>query len=84
MFATLRGVAGGKAVDVEAADVRSLIDALAVRYGPPFREEVMAGDDLRPGVVLLVNGVNVRALRGMGTPLTPSDTVAIFPLLGGG
>jgi molybdopterin converting factor small subunit len=32
----------------------------------------------------MVNGVHVESLRGLDTVLSPGDTLAVFPMLGGG
>jgi nucleoside-triphosphatase THEP1/molybdopterin converting factor small subunit len=48
------------------------------------RNELFDGDDLRPNIVVLVNGTNLPVATGLETPLADGDAVSIFPLLGGG
>jgi nucleoside-triphosphatase THEP1/molybdopterin converting factor small subunit len=48
------------------------------------RAEVFDGDDVRPHIVVMINGTNLPAATGTATPLTEGDHVSIFPLLGGG
>ena len=84
-FALLRPITGQNAIDIEPpANVRELISLLDARYGK-LKDALLDGDGrLTPGVVILVNGVNVHALAGLDTPLSAGDTVSLFPPLGGG
>jgi molybdopterin synthase sulfur carrier subunit len=84
-FALLRPITGEKSVEIEPpADVRELILRLDSRYGR-FKEALLdESGRLLPGVVVLVNGINVHSLAGLATPLSDSDTVSFFPPLGGG
>jgi len=48
------------------------------------RAEIFDGDDVRPHIVVMINGTNLPAATGTATPLAEGDHVSIFPLLGGG
>ncbi|MGZ4198765.1 MAG: MoaD family protein, partial [Thermoleophilia bacterium] len=65
-------------------DLRELLAALAGRYGASFRRAVLSGAELSAEIIILVNGRNVRYLRGLDTPLQASDEVSIFPMVAGG
>lgn len=86
LYATLRMMAQESSFEMASpGDVRALFDAMGNRYG----NELVAGlrsesGELSPGVIVLVNGVNVHTLDGLDTRLGPQDTVAIFPPIGGG
>ncbi|MFC1654947.1 MoaD/ThiS family protein [Myxococcota bacterium] len=86
LYATLRAAAKESGFEMDPpGDVRALFDELGSKYGSGFLEGLKsAGGELSPGVIVLVNGVNVHALDGLETRLKPQDTVAIFPPIGGG
>ena len=81
----LRSLTGGAAeVDVEAADVGGLIEALEARHRG-IRDRLLDGaSELRSYVRVFVNDEDVRALQGKATALKPGDTVAIVPAIAGG
>lgn len=86
LFATLRMTAKESSFEIEPPeDVRALFDEMGNRYGNEFIAGLRSeGGELSPGVIVLVNGVNVHALDGLDTKLNQQDTVAIFPPIGGG
>ena len=84
-FAYFRDLFQGREREVVLLEGATVGDALAVLCDTPERRrEVFAGDELKPHLVVMVNGVQVQSLRGLATPLAPGDTLAVFPILGGG
>lgn len=86
-FATIRDFTKERETAVQ--DERSLGDLLSRlcgRYGDEFRRELLdeAGTALSDRVTVLVNGRHTANTGGLGTPLRRGDTVAIFPIIGGG
>ena len=81
----MRTLTGGESeVEVEAADVASLIAALDSRH-QGVRDRLMDGSGaLRRHVRVFVNDEDVRALQQEATPLQPGDRVAIVPAIAGG
>ncbi len=68
---------GAKIVDIPALTVSDLFAKGASLYGPDFGCEIAV-------LTVLVNGRNIRYLRGMSTPLEPDDEVAfVVPAAGG-
>ncbi len=76
--------AGAAAVAVEAADLRSAIDALDARY-PGFKGRLLDEEgEPRQFVNLFLNDEDVRLGRGLDSPLAPGDEIAIVPAVAGG
>ncbi|PYM55891.1 MAG: molybdopterin synthase sulfur carrier subunit [Candidatus Rokuibacteriota bacterium] len=79
-----RATSGEARVDLEATDVKSLLDALEGRY------EGLRGlvrDDLgqiHHHVNVYVNGEEIGELGGLGAALKAGDEVSIIPALAGG
>ncbi len=71
-------------VDVEAADVKALLETLEARFEGLrglIRDE--AGQ-VHHHVNLYVNGEEIGSLQGQATRLEPGDEVSIIPALAGG
>jgi MoaD family protein len=80
LFANLRKLTGTKELSVAGSTLRAALDEL-VRQSPAVGEIILAGGELRPHIVITVNGHNVTDLD---TPLTEQDVIAIFPPIAGG
>ena len=84
-FAYFRDLFGGRERAVAVAPAATVGEALAVLCDTPARRaEVFAGAGLKPHLVVMLNGVPVQSLKGMATPLADGDTLAVFPIMGGG
>lgn len=84
-FAYFRDLFQGRVKDVVIGEGGTVGDALFLLCDTSERRrEVFDGDALKPHLVVMVNGVPVGSLRGLATPLAPGDTLAVFPILGGG
>jgi len=84
-FAYFRDLFGGRERDLAVAAGAAVGDALGLLCDTPdLRREIFAGDDLKPHIVVMVNGTPIGSLEGLATPLSPGDTLAVFPLMGGG
>lgn len=71
-------------IEVAAADVGALLDALEKSYGGLkglVRDEAGA---VHNHINIYVNSEAIEALEGLGTPLKDGDEVAIIPALAGG
>jgi MoaD family protein len=73
LFAALREMAGASQVEVDAADVDSLLDTVSARFGPAFDRVMRAG-------VVVVNGETA----SVSQPLASTDEVALLPPVSGG
>ncbi len=85
-FASVREAAGVKSREMEARNIRHLLDILVQEFGPPFRDTVIDPDtgELKRFFSCMVNGRRIELLNGYGTELRDGDVVAIFPPVGGG
>ncbi len=79
-----RHTGGQQKVDVEAADVGSLIAALDASY-PGVAEKLLDdGGEIKRFINVFVNEDEVRSLQGLATPLQAGDRVSIVPAMAGG
>ena len=86
-FTTLRELTGKREEQVELpfnATVGELLDSLAKRYGPKFVEYVFEKGEVKPYLIIMVDGQSVSQLEGLKTRLKDGVTVAILPPAGGG
>jgi molybdopterin synthase sulfur carrier subunit len=84
-FAYFRDLFGGRDRDLDLPAGAAVADALAALCDTAARRaEIFAGADLKPHLVVMLNGVPVQSLKGLSTPLSAGDTLAVFPIMGGG
>ena len=84
-FAYFRDLFGGRERDLAVGEGGTVRDALSLLCDTnEHRREVFEGESLKPHLIVMVNGVHVESLRGLDTALSPGDTLAVFPMLGGG
>lgn len=87
-FATLRQITGQKTVELPLPPditVRQLVEEVVTHY-PSMRPELLDEQgNLHRHVHVFVNGRDAPFLReGLETILKPTDTINIFPAVGGG
>ena len=83
--APLRPLTGGvDQVQVEAASVGALVDALEARHPGMQARLLDSAGNLRSYVRVFVNDEDVRFLQGKQTELKPGDRVSIVPAIAGG
>jgi len=84
-FAYFRELFGAKEKELKmpgGSTVRGVLDTLSDT--PARRAEIFAGAELKPHIVVMINGAALPYSTGLETPLNGGDVVAIFPLMGGG
>jgi MoaD family protein len=87
-YGTLRPVVGGKTIRVdlpEGCSIDQVLAELITRY-PALQAMLFQADGaLQPAVHIFVNGRDAHWLPdSLGTRLDPSDSLDIFPPVGGG
>ena len=87
-LATFRPIVGSKTVKVdvtEGATLQQLIKTLVTRFPPMGVELFDENGNLRGHVHVFVNGRDAPFLDDqMETVINPSDTISVFPAVGGG
>ncbi len=84
-FAYFRDLFGGRERDIVLRADGTVADALAALCDTPGRRaELFSEAGLRAHIVVMVNGTPIGSLRDLATPLADGDTLAVFPLMGGG
>ena len=73
--------AGVDQVSVAGRTVRQVINSLDERF-PGIRDRLCAGDQLRPGLAIAINGTV--ASKGLLQPVAEGSEVHILPAIGGG
>lgn len=72
-------------VDVVGSTVQKLLDSLVAMFGDKLAKILYPkGDQLSDLLYVLVNGRNIRHMKGMKTELKDGDTVSLFPVTAGG
>ena len=80
LFASLRKDAGIKETSLPGKSVRPLISELVRQY-PALAEKLLENGQIRPHVIITVNG---HPTTDMDAPITEQDLIAIFPPIAGG
>jgi molybdopterin synthase sulfur carrier subunit len=84
-FATIRDLSREKETSAAPCPtVRDLFLGLSAIYGEAFRREALEVEDVSDRVIVMVNGRSIAHTGGGNTPLSDGDTVAVFPIIGGG
>ena len=79
-----RATANAARVDVDAADIKELLDTLEGRFEGLRGLVRDASGQVHLHVNLYVNGEEIGALQGLATRLKDGDEVSIIPALAGG
>lgn len=84
-YGVYRPIVGAKSIEVEAVNLRQMLDAVAARY-PQLRTELLdEGGRLYPWIPLYVNGRNPRLWAdGLDRPIGVAEVVSIFSPIASG
>jgi molybdopterin synthase sulfur carrier subunit len=80
LYANLRKLAGTKEVFIPGATVGAVLNEL-VKRNPSLDGVIMENGELRPHVVVTLNGHNTSDMK---MQITEQDIIAIFPPIAGG
>ncbi len=85
MFGTLRLTTSAQDYEVSADTIGAALKQGIERFGAEFEAEVVdKAGELKPGVILLIDGQNVLFMDGLDTPLEEGMTISLFPPSSGG
>ncbi len=86
-FATLRDVLGTNEVKIEMAEntaVRQVLRELVARY-PALGKKLWDNTEKPTGqITILLNGRSLEYLKGLDSEVSNTDTLSLFPPVGGG
>lgn len=84
----LAKITGEKDADIDielGITIEHLLGILASRYGEDFEERVYSTTgELNRFVMIMVNGIDMRALNGLDTTLEPDSEIQMLPAIAGG
>lgn len=80
LYANLRKLAGTNELSITGATVRAVLNELVER-SPAVGSAILENGNLRPHIVVTINGHNMIDLDGT---ITDQDIMAIFPPIAGG
>lgn len=80
LFANLRKLAGTKELSISGATIGAVMNEL-VNQSPPLDEVLFENGNLRPHVIVTLNGHNTNDLS---MQVIEQDEIAIFPPIAGG
>jgi molybdopterin synthase sulfur carrier subunit len=86
-FAELREIAGEKGKTLEfnsQPKISEVLNLLVNTYGRMFEEKIFFKGKLSEEYIFLLNGLSIRFLKGLDTPLNDGDELAILPPVAGG
>ena len=87
LYAMLRRTTGVSSVVIETDGpiiLRQLIDLACNKTTPLLRDDLLEGNTIKKGTLLLVDGRNVLFLDGLETLVHAGQEIAFFPPGGGG
>lgn len=87
LFATIRLSTGLKIIDInvdKAITVLEMLKIVSESINYDLIKKLIKNDALIPGVIILLDGVNVLHLQKLETIIDKDTTISIFPAVAGG
>jgi molybdopterin synthase sulfur carrier subunit len=83
LFGNLRKLADGLPLQASGSNVQAVVDTIC--EGEPSLCEALFQDGIiRPHYKITINGHDIALARGLDTPVSEDDQIAIFPPIAGG
>ena len=87
LFATIRLDTGHKLVNVNINKPVNIVEMLKIVSDIidfDLIDKLTENNTIIPGVIILLDGVNIHHLNKLDTPITKNTTISIFPAAAGG
>ncbi|MCD4665324.1 MAG: MoaD/ThiS family protein [Bacteroidales bacterium] len=87
LFATIRLDTGHKMVDVNIDKAVNIVEMLKIVSNIidfDLIDKLIKDNTIIPGVIILLDGVNIHHLNKLDTRITKNTTISIFPAAAGG
>lgn len=87
LFATIRLDTGLKIVDVDIDKPVNIVEMLKIVSGIidyDLIDELIDNNTIIPGVIILLDGVNIHHINKLDTIISKNTTISIFPAVAGG
>ena len=83
LYANLRSVTGKKEINVPGLGIQEILERL-VQFHPALQRFLFVDGQLKPRVVITVNGQTLDRETCLQTAVSEQDQIAIFPPVAGG
>lgn len=87
LFATIRLDTGLKIVDVnidQPVNIIEMLKTVSAIIDYDLIEELIDNNTIIPGVIILLDGVNIHHINKLDTIISEDTTISIFPAVAGG
>jgi len=87
LFATIRLDTGLKIVDINIDEPVNIVEMLKIVSGIidyDLIDELIDNNTIIPGVIILLDGVNIHHINKLDTIISKNTTISIFPAVAGG
>lgn len=71
-------------LEIGETTIRVILDKLTEMFGEDFKKRLLTNGEVSRFVNLYVNGVDIRYMKGLDTPIKNSDEISILPAVSGG
>jgi molybdopterin synthase sulfur carrier subunit len=83
LFGNLRKYAGASRLEIDAEDIRRVLDLLKRDY-PELAEQLLEDGNLRPHYLITLNGHDINLAEGLDSIVAEGDQIAVFSPIAGG
>lgn len=85
-YSAFKRIAGVKKISMEVGySVKDAINALNSRFGNEMKSILLdSKETLKGNLIFSLNGIDIRKLKGVNTPLKSGDSIALVPAFAGG